>query len=220
MVQMNFNAQQYDPTVGAADVFESGDYTFQIVQSEAKQTKAGTGTMLVFTCECVDPEHAKKRLTIRLNVHNPNAQAMEIAYRELSAISHVCGVLQWQDTQQLHGKPFKVRLEKKPRNDDPSKFGNEVKGYMDVNGNAPGGGQAPAAAAPPPPPSTPAAPPPAAPPADPAPAAAPPWQAASAPPAAPPAPAQPAGAPPAAAPPWAAGGAAPAAAPPWQQPQG
>jgi hypothetical protein len=138
LVQMNFNAAQFDPSTGGADVFETGEYTFMIVQSEVKPTKAGNGTMLVFTLSCQDQGQAGKRLQVRLNVQNPSPQAVEIAFRELSAISHVCGILQWADTQQLHGRPFRARVEKVPRSDDPSKFGNEVRGYLDVHGNPPG----------------------------------------------------------------------------------
>lgn len=176
MVQINFNATQYDPSASATDVFENGDYTFHIVESETKATKSGNGTMLVFTAECLDPEHARKRTMIRLNIVNPNPTTVEIAFRQLSAICHVCGVLQVQDTQQLHGKPFKLRLEKKPRSDDPSKFNNEIKAFMDVNGNEPGksaqgGAPAPGAPQAPAAPQQPAAP--AAPAPTPAPAAAP-----------------------------------------------
>lgn len=215
MVQINFNSAQYDPNTGASDVFETGEYSFQIVQSELKQTKAGTGTMLVFTLACMDEGQSGKRLQVRLNIQNPSAQAVDIAMRELSAISHVCGVLQWSDTQQLHGKPFRVRLEKLPRSDDPAKFNNEVRGYLDMQGNPPGGSAvgapAPAPSVPPMAPAAPVAPsaPAAAPVAAPAPAA----------PAAPPAPAAPAAAAPAPAPQPSAAEAAPAApaAPPWAQ---
>lgn len=203
MVQLAFDATKVNPSTGGGDVFETGEYTFQIVSSSAKATKKGDGTMLLLEASCLEEGFAGKRLTIRLNVQNPSPQAVEIAYRDLSAICYVTGQLQIQDTQQLHGRPFRIRLEKIPRQDDPNKFGNEIRAYMDVQGNAPGqaaaaGGNAPAA-----PPQAPQSAPPAAPAPAPAPAA----------------PAAPAPAP--AAPPW---GAAPAPAapvagsvPPWQQ---
>lgn len=226
MVQINFDATKVDPNTGGGDVFETGEYTFQIVSSSAKPTKKGDGTMLVLEASCMDEGMAGKRLTIRLNVQNPSQQAVEIAYRDLSALCYVTGQLQIQDSQQLHGRPFRIRLEKTPRADEPNKFGNEIRAYMDVNGNPPGaasGGAgappAPPAAPPAPPPATPAAPqaappaPPVAPPAT-APAAQP-WQQ--------PQGAAPAAAPTAGTPPWqqqpTAGGQAPAtgAIPPWQQ---
>lgn len=184
MVQYAFDATKHDPSTGGMDVFETGEYLFHIVGSAPKKTSKGDGTMLILTAECLDPENAKKRIDIRLNVQNPSSQAMEIAYRDLSAICYSVGVLQFQDTEALHGKPFKIRLEKttytdKNGNEKPT---NDIKGYLDANGNPPGqgGGQAGAAGAPPAPPSAPPTPPagnapaaPAAPPAS-APAAAPP----------------------------------------------
>jgi len=111
---------------------------------------------------------------IRLNVQNPSAEAVDIAMRELSAISHVCGVLSWSDTQQLHGRPFRIRLEKTSYKDykGEDKPTNNVLGYLDANGHAPGsdGGVAQQAGPPAAPPQQPAAP---QPPAAPAPAPAP-----------------------------------------------
>lgn len=166
MVQLNFNAAQYEPYTGAADVLETGVYSVQIVASEVKQTKAGTGYMLVLTLSCLDQHVAGRRLMVRLNIHNPNPTAVEMAYRELSAISHVVGVLNWQDTQQLHGRPFKVSVEKVERNDKPGSYANDIKAYMDYAGNPPsagslaGAGNSPIPSAPPetPVPTSPAAP--------------------------------------------------------------
>lgn len=219
MVQFNFDATAVNPSAGGQDVFETGEYTFQLVKSETQATKKKDGTMLVFTAACLDEGFAGKRTAIRLNLQNPSPQAVEIALADLSAISYVTGVLRWADTQELHGRPFRMRLEKVARSDDPTKFNNNILGYLDMNGNppAPGTAGAPAAAAPP------------APPAPPTPVAAPPAPAfAPAPVAA--APAAPAPAAPAFAP--AFPGAAPAApafgapvaggapTPPWAQPAG
>lgn len=167
MVAFNFNATMYDPNTGGADIFETGEYSFHITASETQATKKKDGVMLVLTATCLDQGHAGKRLPIRLNLQNPSAQAVEIALRDLSAISYVVGVLQWSETQQLHGRPFRVRLDKVPRGDDPTKFGNEIRGYFDMQGNPPTPGQAAAsgggAPAAPAAPVAPAAPAPAAP---------------------------------------------------------
>ena len=240
MVAMNFSAANYDPSTGGQDVFESGEYLFHIVKSDIQQTKDRGGTMLVFEAACLEPGFEGKRMIIRLNVQNQSQQAMDIAFRDLSAICHVCGFLQISDSQQLHGRPFRMRLEKTTykKNDGTEAPTNNIKGYMDAAGNPPVKGVpagAPGAAAPtaPQPPQAPAAAAPAAP-AAPAPAAAapapvapppaapvaPPPAAPVAPPAAAAAPAAPApeAAPAAATPPWgAAAAAAPAApgTPPW-----
>lgn len=208
-------------------------YDFQISKSEAKQTKDTQGTMLVLTLDCLNPDQAGRKLLIRLNLVNANPQAVEIAYRELSAICHVTGIGMLQDSQQLHNRPFRASIEKMPRKDDASKFNNEVRGYFDSQGNEPqlgrfaGGGGAPAAAAPPAPPmaapvAAPVAEAPVAAPAQPWAAPAPAQAAAPQPWAQPPAAAAPLQTPPpaaaAAAAPWAqpAAPAAAGAAPPWQ----
>ena len=154
MVALSFDPTKYDPASTGGDLFETGMYDFRISKSEAKQTKDTTGTMLVLTFDCLNPEHAGRKLLIRLNLVNQNPQAVEIAYRELSAICHVVGIGKLEDSQQLHNRPFKASVEKLPRKDDPSKFNNEIRGYFDSQGNEPvlgrfaGGGAAPNAAPP------------------------------------------------------------------------
>jgi hypothetical protein len=213
LVQFVFNAADVRPNAGGQDVIPSGVYRVQITRTEMKPTKDGSGAYLEVGMSVIDGDHKGATVVDRLNLKNQNAKAVEIAYGSLSAICHVTGVLAMQDTQQLHGRPFQVKVLCSPRQDDPSKQGNEVKGYYDANGNEPGAVAAPAAPPAPVAPAAPAAAPVAAPVAPAAPAAAP--------VAAPVAPAAPAAAPAPAAPPVAAPAVAPApaapAAPPWAQ---
>lgn len=218
MVAINFNATTVDPTTGGTDIFETGDYGFIITGSSTKPTKKNDGTILQFDCKCTDEGQAGKMTAIRLNIQNPNAQTVEIAFRDLSAICHVVGVLHMTDTMQLHGRPFRMRLEKQPRSDKPELFENAIRGYLDANGQPPkagtpagAGAGAPAAPQPPAPPA--AAPAPVAPPA-PAPVAPPAPAPAPAPATAPePAPVAPVAAPPVASPIEQPAAAAPAPAP-------
>ena len=171
MVQMNFNYQQLadqglTPNTGGQDVFETGEYLFHLTGSEMKDNSKQTGRMLVLTASCLEDGMTSKRLQIRLNIQNPSAQAVEIAMRDLMAISSVCGVLNWTDSQQLHGKPFRIRVEKTTykKNDGSEGESNDIKGFSDANGNPPGaqqatGGGAPAAPGAPTPPAPPAQPP-------------------------------------------------------------
>ena len=198
-MQFNFDATQFEPNKGGQDVFEDGEYAFQITDSKVRENKKKDGHIMELTAKCIEEGFAGKIYVIRLNVSNPSAQAVEIAMGDLSAISHVTGVLQWNDTQQLHGKPFRMRLVKTTWKNEQGedRHGNDCKGFLDMAGNPPGqaaqsGGGAPSApgggapSAPPTPPQqqpvqqeTPAAPPvqqeQAAPPAPPT-GATPPWQ--------------------------------------------
>lgn len=179
MVQINFNAQQVAPNV-TPEPIPSGQYKVHITGSEEKPTSSG-GKQLVFEMQVLDGEFKGRKVFDRLNIVNtgPNKQQTEdIAYGTLSAICHVTQRLQIQSTDQLHGVPFTAIVVKKPRGDDPTRDTNEVRGYLDVNGQKPGfagatqgggtpswAGQQQGAANPPPPPppaNNPPPPPPAA----------------------------------------------------------
>lgn len=213
MVAFSFDARQFDPSTGGGSILESGTYAVQITNSEIKPTRNRDGHFLELTLAVIAGESAGRQIKDRLNIDNPNQTAKEIAYRQLAAISYVVGRVTWQDSQELHGIPFQIQVEKVARNDDPTKYSNNVLAYLDSNGRpaSPNGGPAAPAALAAPAHATPqqvAAP---ATPATAAPGGNPPWQPA----------ASPAVAPPAAAAPWQQPAANPAAAagdvPPWQR---
>lgn len=180
-----FDATQVEPNK-AFDPVPPGWYNVKIAESEMKPTADGTGQMLVLILEVVDGEHVGRKLYDRLNLQNANPLAQDIAWKTLSAICHATGVIQLNDSSQLHGIPIKAKVTVKPAG--PGKdgthydAGNDVKGYKSASdvpmgatgpaGGPPWGGAtstAPAAAAPsgaapwqqsPPPPPVVAAPPP------------------------------------------------------------
>lgn len=144
MVQINFDATTVDPATGGADVIETGTYKFHITKSEEQTTSKG-GKMLVFELTCLEGQFKGKKIQDRLNIQNSSQDAMEIAYRTLSAICHVCGVLKPDVSQRLHGIPFTASVEKTifTKRDGSEGFSTEVKAYMDVDGNPPKLGQVP-----------------------------------------------------------------------------
>lgn len=135
--QGGFNANNYEPSDGTGGVLPAGIYDVQMVKSEVVPTKSGTGQMLVCQLAITAGNAVGRKITARFNVQNQNPQAVEIAMRELSAMSHVIGVPFWQDSTQLHGRPFKVNLGASPRDDDPTKVSNDILGYLDAWGNPP-----------------------------------------------------------------------------------
>lgn len=220
-----FDATQHDPSQGDGQL-PAGVHTVIATSAEAKQSQSNAANAYIqLTLRIADGPHAGSSGPLRFNMRNQNAQAQDIAYRQLSALCHAIGVLQVTDTDQLLNKPFKVEVQHQAKNPEYT----EVKKILDVNGNQPKrGGPAPQAAPPAPAPAPQAAAP-AQPawqqqPAAPAPGQAPPPQA-SAPVWAQQAPAAPAPAPQATPPaPGPAPGAPPpqpaAAGPAWFQPPG
>ena len=139
--QINFDATKVKPSTGAFTVLEAGEYIVHIVSSDEKPAKSTPGaTFVEVVMQVLDGPNKGDRLIDRLNLKNPNQQAVDIAYGTLSAMCYVTGQIQIQNTMQLHGKPFKVDVKKIPRNDKPEQMTNEIARYMDINGNAPGAG--------------------------------------------------------------------------------
>lgn len=134
MVQFNFDATQVAPSTGYEPLPE-GWYNVAISESEIKPTKDKEGAYLQLKAKVIDGPQMGKVVFIRLNVQNKNQQAVDIAYGELSAICHVTGVYNVQESTQLHNIPFQLRVIVKAGDNGPN---NEIKGYKDAQGNDPG----------------------------------------------------------------------------------
>ena len=124
-----FDASQVDPNQ-PHETLPPGEYRVQIIVSELRATKAGTGQYLFMELEILDGAMVGKKLFDRLNLINPNRQAEEIAQRTLSAICHAVGRMQVSDSEELHFKPLlaKVVVDKEGYN--------QVKGYKAVANGA------------------------------------------------------------------------------------
>ena len=128
MASLNgFDATQHDPNVGF-EPLPSGKYVAQIVESDIKATKAGTGSYLELVFEVVAGQYKGRKVWARLNIDNPSAQAVAIGRGELSAICHAVGVLKPQDSCDLHNLPLCIKVTCKKREDN-GEITNEVKGY-------------------------------------------------------------------------------------------
>jgi len=150
MALINFDAN----TVAPQEAFQplpAGWYPAQITGSEVKATKDGHGSYLALELTILGGQYNNRKVFDRLNLHNANETAVEIARKTLSAICHAVNVMQVQDSQELHGKPLEVKLNVKPERTengntyDPT---NEVKGYRGIGGAKPVGAAASPAASP------------------------------------------------------------------------
>ena len=141
-----FNAQQYDPTQGGGSL-PVGRHPVIIESSEVKANKANDGGYLQLNVKLIDGPQTGTTGAYRLNLYHSNPQTAEIAHRQLSAICHVIGVFNVQDSQQLHNIPFIVEVGLQKGEEAAQKGYTEVKKVFDINGNEPGkaGQGAPAA---------------------------------------------------------------------------
>lgn len=139
-----FDANKYEPQ-SSFDALPAGWYEAFIANSEKKPTKAGTGEYLQLELEIMGPSHAGRKVWDRLNINNPNDQAVQIALATLSSICRAVGVMTPKDSAELHNKPLMVKLAVS----SDAQYGerNEVKEYKAKEQAAPvagnGGGKPP-----------------------------------------------------------------------------
>lgn len=156
---LDFNAEEVDPQE-VFEVMPAGDYVGQVVGSEIKPTASGSGEYLKVEIEILTAGFAGRKVFDQLNIRNESVEAERIGRAQLSALCHAVGVMRISDSQQLHGKPFAIKLAVK---EDP-KYGkqNKVKGYKTAQGPAfpaPASPTITASSPPAPPVSSPAVPP-------------------------------------------------------------
>ena len=99
------------------DVLPAGDYLMQVVQSEVRATKDGSGQYVWLEFDILDGEHQGRKYWERLNIWNANPTAAEIANRALTSLTRACGMVAIEDTDDLHFKPIKVRMGVSKRKD-------------------------------------------------------------------------------------------------------
>jgi hypothetical protein len=142
-----FDANQIEPSK-EFDPLPAGKYPAVVTDSEMKANKAGTGSYLSLTFELTDGPFKGRKLWTRLNLNHPNAQAVQIAQAELSAICRAVGVLAPNDSVELHNLPLVVSVKCKKR-DDTGEITNEIKGYCKKESAPPATTQASANTTPP-----------------------------------------------------------------------
>lgn len=127
MANLDFNANDVEPS-NDYEPIPAGKYLAVITDSEMKPTKSGTGNYLQLAFQIIEGEYENRMLWVRLNLDNPNATAVQIARRELSAICRAIEVLTPGDSTDLHDLPVVIHVRVKRRN-DTGELQNEIKGY-------------------------------------------------------------------------------------------
>lgn len=108
------NTEGNKETLDDRDALPAGQYLVHIIKSEIKRNKANTGDILVFRLKVLDGPQKGRLLFVNLNISNPSDVAVQIARKELNTICSVCGITGMQDTTEVHGIPFVVKVRVKP----------------------------------------------------------------------------------------------------------
>ena len=128
-----FDANQVAPNEFGA--IPAGDYDAIITESKWESTKSGNGKFLTLKLQILNGQYQNRVLWDRLNLINPNAQAVQIAKGTLSAICRAVDVLTPKDSAELHNRPLKIAV--KVGKDDKGNPANEIKGYKSRHVGAP-----------------------------------------------------------------------------------
>ncbi|MCC2653086.1 MAG: hypothetical protein K0R61_743 [Microvirga sp.] len=131
----SFNANNVPPAQDFS-VLPAGEYLVQVVASEMRSTKNGSGRYLWLEMEILDGEYQSRKMWDRLNLENTNPQAVQIAQRQLSALCHAVGEAVVEDSEQLHNKPVIATVRVRPEQGAYS-ASNEIRGYKAPNGRTP-----------------------------------------------------------------------------------
>lgn len=134
----SFNARNVEPSK-ARENLPKGWYRCMVVGTDMKPTKKGNGSYIEITWKVLDGTFENRQVWTRLNVKNENAQAVEIAEKDLSAICHATGVLEFRRHEELRNHTALVYVTVK---DDK----NETAGYKAAAGSTTAPSYAPAAA--------------------------------------------------------------------------
>lgn len=129
-----FDATQVAPSQ-AFEVLPPGKYKVQVTDSDMRPTKDGNGQYLWLEMEILDGEFHGRKIWDRLNLVNPNQQAVEIAQRSLSALCHATGKLHVTDSEALHFIPVIATVRVRPAKGDFD-ASNEIRGYEPAGNGA------------------------------------------------------------------------------------
>lgn len=139
MAQLNFDSTNVAPAV-APEAIPSGWYKAYMSASEMKPTKSGDGAFLSVEYTLMEGQYAGTKQFDRMNLQNANPAAVEIGYKQLSAVCHAVGVIQVADSSQLHNRPLMIKVALRPAGlgNDGKMYdaSNEVKGVKAFDPNA------------------------------------------------------------------------------------
>ena len=97
-----------------------GVYTMMVANAERRQTKAGTGLMLVLNLDVVDGPYAGRKFWKNINIKNPNPETERRGLEEYVTLTMLCGLdpNNTKSSSMVIGNTFPVKTKVEPRKDN------------------------------------------------------------------------------------------------------
>ena len=128
-MKLEFNTDEVEVVDDDFSPLPPGNYPVIVESSEFKETRAGNGKFLLLQLMVMDGKGKNRKLFDRLNLENPNPQAVEIAKKQLASLCRAMGKQKIADSSELHNNPVVARVEIQ-KGSDGYEDSNEVKGYQ------------------------------------------------------------------------------------------
>ena len=127
-MKLEFNADDVEVVDEDFSVLPPGEYPVIVEDSEFRETKAGDGHYLFLQLSVIDGHGKNRKLFDRLNLDNPNAQAVEISKKQLASLCRAIGKQKITDSGELHDIPVIARVEIR-KGSNGYEDSNDIKGY-------------------------------------------------------------------------------------------
>ena len=134
MASFSFDPSAVEPPQSNSPI-PAGTYLAHVTESDLKPLKSGNGMGLSLTFQILDGEHKNRKIWMNLNVQHSNPTAQQIGQSQLSALCHAVQVQKMRDTNELHGKPVKIKT--KIRKQDGYDEKTEITGFEAATGAIP-----------------------------------------------------------------------------------
>jgi hypothetical protein len=138
-MSFTFDATHVEPDQGRVGSLPAGWYSVAIDKSELKPGNNPGTERLNLQFNIVDGAYKGNKFFHGLNVKNPSEKAVEISFKQLSAIMHAIGVLKINESpSELHGRPLKVKVKVVPAEMDTDgtvkyEAKNEISAFRNIN---------------------------------------------------------------------------------------
>lgn len=130
--QFDWQPTDYEPDEGYdSEAIPAGTYTAFIFKSDIKPTKTGNGDMVSLMFKVAEGQYQGKVIFDRLCTEHPKQETAQIARRKFRAVCEAVGVLNPQDTEELHDRPIEITVKVRPANNGFS-AGNDITKYAPV----------------------------------------------------------------------------------------